>query len=59
MLFIAAVKDNVIYGIGDTVANATRDAKRENPRVEALQYHTISLAQAKRVANGETKWPLT
>ncbi len=48
-----------VLGIGDTPTRARLDAREQgalNP--EALVIETITLDQAKRIANGETRWPL-
>jgi hypothetical protein len=55
--FIAAVdrSTRLVLGIGLDRARATRDAKVDPER---LEFHEITLEQCKRIANGETSWPL-
>jgi hypothetical protein len=45
-----------IVGIGSTEERALEDSRRET--AEGLKFELVTVAELKRIANGETQWPL-
>jgi hypothetical protein len=64
MIFYAAIlpsslSTRYVLGIGDTPTRARLDARAQGALApETLIIEPITLDQAKRIANGETRWPL-